>query len=425
MNRLFHVMLTHVIRRGRLDVTWADGSVTQYGALPGRSTGLRFHTRRAETAILVNPELRLGELYMDGEVSFPGKDGVLDFLCLVEDNWESLRSFPLTKLIGQIRVATRLWRQDNTKKRARSNVAHHYDIDERLYRLFLDADMQYSCAYFEDKAASLDAAQEAKKRHLAAKLALRPGVSILDIGCGWGGLALSLARLASANVTGVTLSQEQQRVAASRAKASGLDAQARFELKDYRALSGPFDRIVSVGMFEHVGVAHYTEFFDHVSRLLAPDGIMVLHAIGRFGPPGATNPWIEKYIFPGGYVPALSEVLAVIERSGLYVTDIEILRLHYAETLRIWRERFHAKWAEAAKLYDERFCRMWDFYLAGAEAAFRTGAQMVFQIQLTKDQRTLPLTRDYMYEADQRLRAEPEFSEVAKPAAATPARTLH
>ncbi|MFZ1991462.1 MAG: cyclopropane-fatty-acyl-phospholipid synthase family protein [Alphaproteobacteria bacterium] len=425
MNLVLDQMFKHVFRRGRLDVIWADGQASRYGNEPGRQAALRFHTRNAENAMLLSPELKLGELYMDGELSFGSAADVLEFLCMVEDNWDALRDFPLTKLIGKLRVATRLWRQDNVRHRARANVAHHYDLDERLYRLFLDADMQYSCAYFEDGAADIDAAQEAKKRHLASKLALRPGLSLLDIGCGWGGLGLSLARSSGVGVTGVTLSQEQQRVASERAARGGLASHARFELKDYRDLEGPFDRIVSVGMFEHVGVAHYPEFFENVKRLLKPDGVAVLHSIGRMGPPGATNPWIEKYIFPGGYTPALSEVMPAIERSGLFVTDIEILRLHYAETLKAWRARFHTRWSEAAKLFDERFCRMWDFYLAGSEAAFRTGAMMVFQIQLTKNLRALPITRDYMFDAEQRLRSDPEFSNAAKPAADAPARTIH
>ncbi|HXZ68144.1 MAG TPA: cyclopropane-fatty-acyl-phospholipid synthase family protein, partial [Alphaproteobacteria bacterium] len=220
-------------------------------------------------------------------------------------------------------------------------------------------------------------------------------------------------------------SQEQQRVASERVARAGLSSHACFELKDYRDLEGPFDRIVSVGMFEHVGVAHYPEFFEGVKRLLKPDGVAVLHSIGRMGPPGATNPWIEKYIFPGGYTPSLSEVMPAIERSGLFVTDIEILRLHYAETLKAWRARFHSRWSEAARLFDERFCRMWDFYLAGSEAAFRTGAMMVFQIQLTKNLRSLPITRDYMFDAEQRLRTDPEFSNAAKPQGDQATRTLH
>jgi cyclopropane-fatty-acyl-phospholipid synthase len=425
MNFVLDKMFKHVFRRGRLDVTWADGRTSRYGNDAGRHATLQFHTKHAENTLLLSPELKLGELYMDGEVSFATRDSVLELLCMVEDNWDFLRDFPLTKLIGKLRVATRLWRQDNKKARARANVAHHYDLDERLYRLFLDSDMQYSCAYFEDNSADIETAQEAKKRHLASKLALRPGLSVLDIGCGWGGLGLALTRSSGAQVTGVTLSQEQQRVASERAARAGLSSHARFELKDYRDLDDTFDRIVSVGMFEHVGVAHYQDYFDNVKRLLKPDGVAVVHSIGRMCPPGATNPWIEKYIFPGGYVPSLSEVMPAVERSGLFVTDIEILRLHYADTLKAWRERFHAHWRDAAVLFDERFCRMWDFYLAGSEAAFRTGAMMVFQIQLTNNLRALPLTRDYMFDAEQRLRSDPEFSSAAKPAGVQPERTIH
>jgi cyclopropane-fatty-acyl-phospholipid synthase len=311
----------------------------------------------------------------------------------------------------RLRFLARRMAQKHNPFRSRRNVAHHYDLDDRLYRLFLDEDMQYSCAYYERPGLSLSEAQLAKKRHIAAKLALRPGQSVLDIGSGWGGLGLYLARKASVDVTGVTLSAGQHRIANERARELGLEATARFELRDYRSLNRPFDRIVSVGMFEHVGVSHYREFFAKAAALLKPDGVMLLHAIGRSEPPGNANPWIRKYIFPGGYIPALSEVLAAIERSDLYVTDIEILRLHYAETLKAWRERFQARWDEAAKLYDERFCRMWDFYLAASEATLRAGGYVVFQIQLTKDLAAVPLTRDYMAAAEAKLRGAGERHE--------------
>jgi cyclopropane-fatty-acyl-phospholipid synthase len=260
--------------------------------------------------------------------------------------------------------------------------------------------MQYSCAYFDRPGVTLEEAQWAKKRHLAAKLALEPGQEVLDIGSGWGGLGLFLAESAQVKVTGVTLSSEQHRVSNQRAHSSGLDGRVRFELQDYRSLKRPFDRIVSVGMFEHVGAARCGEFFRTAAGLLKPNGVILLHAIGRFGPPGTTSPWIDKYIFPGVYAPALSEVLAAIERMGLIVTDIEILRLHYAETLKAWRQRFRKRWREAAKLYDERFCRMWDFYLVSCEAAFRTGDMMVFQLQIAKDRAAVPPTRDYMFAAE-------------------------
>ena len=404
MNHRLDRVFARVFRRGRLQVAWADGNITCYGDGDGRTARLVFRDPKAEWALLRNPELTLGETYMDGQIEFPG-DTLLDFLLLANENWDRFRKVPLVAALARLRFAGRRWVQNNSMLRARRNVAHHYDLDERLYRLFLDADMQYSCAYFETPETDLDEAQWAKKRHLAAKLYLKPGQEVLDIGSGWGGLGLFLAENADVDVTGVTLSSEQHRVSNQRARDNGLDRHVKFELKDYRALDRSFDRIVSVGMFEHVGSARFEEFFRTVERLLRPDGVMVLHSIGRFEPPGVTNPWIAKYIFPGGYIPALSEVLKAIERVGLYVTDVEILRLHYAETLKAWRERFRSNWDEAARIYDERFCRMWDFYLAGSEAAFRAGSMMVFQLQITRDTKAVPLTRDYMFAGEARMDA--------------------
>ncbi len=305
-----------------------------------------------------------------------------------------------------LRFLARRLSQFNPRKRARRNVAHHYDLDGRLYSLFLDADRQYSCAYFETPDTTLDDAQLAKKRHLAAKLLLdKPGKRVLDIGCGWGGLGLYLAEAARADVTGVTLSQEQHAIANERAAEKGLAERARFNLQDYRDVPGPFDRIVSVGMFEHVGVGHYDEFFKQCAKLLADDGVMVLHSIGRSEGPSVTNPWISKYIFPGGYIPALSEVLPCIEKAGLLVTDVEILRLHYAETLKAWRERFLAHQEDAERIYDRRFVRMWEFYLAASEMSFREQNMMNFQIQITKRQGVTPMTRGYIGQAERALEA--------------------
>ena len=295
--------------------------------------------------------------------------------------------------------------QFNPRARARRNVAHHYDLDGRHYCLFLDADRQYSCGYFQSPGQSLDDAELAKKRHLAAKLKLEPNKRVLDIGCGWGGLGLYLAEIGGANVTGITLSRELHVIANERAAEKGLAQRARFDLQDYRDLTEPFDRIVSVGTFEHVGVNHYDTFFYKCAQLLADDGVMVLHSIGRSEGPSVTNAWISKYIFPGGYIPALSEVLARTEKSGLLVTDIEILRLHYAETLKAWRERFLAHREEVEHIYDQRFVRMWEFYLAASEMSFREQHIMVFQIQLTKRQDVIPMTRDYIMRDEQRLQA--------------------
>ncbi len=281
------------------------------------------------------------------------------------------------------------------------HVARHYDLSHEHYRQFLGTDLQYSCAYFADPSFSLEQAQEAKKRHIAAKLLLEPGLRVLDVGCGWGGLALSLAEMERVEVVGVTLSREQLTVARQRAKQAQLDERVRFTLNDYREIEGPFDRIVSVGMFEHVGVPNYARFFQKIRELLSADGIALIHSIGRSNGPTITGAWTQKYIFPGGHIPALSEVAPLIERAGLVLTDLEVLRLHYAETLRHWRERFLASHRHDGRIYDERFCRKWEFYLASSELAFRYGGLMVFQAQLARQFDNLPLTRDYMYEREQ------------------------
>jgi cyclopropane-fatty-acyl-phospholipid synthase len=328
-----------------------------------------------------------------------------DVLAVVLAN---LRSNPKSPLVTWLRrAAARIWRpvdQFNAAGRARRNVAHHYDLNGQLYSLFLDRDLQYSCAYFPKGTETLEEAQTAKKRHIAAKLCLdRPGLSVLDIGCGWGGMALTLARDYGAEVTGITLSMEQLGGAKARAEAEGLADRVSFQLLDYRAADRRFDRIVSVGMFEHVGVFHYRAFFDTVSRCLKPDGVALLHSIGQWDGPGINNPWISKYIFPGAYCPALSEVMPAIERSGLLTTDIEVLRLHYAETLRHWRRRFAASRDTIASLYDERFCRMFEFYLSSCELGFRTGSLAVFQVQLAHQQTAVPLTRDYIADSERDL----------------------
>ncbi len=380
----------------------------------GDGTGVpvaaRFLTHEAERRLLANPELALGEIYMDG--SFVVERGsIADLLSIVMSQPAVVPDW--AKPQWWLRYLARHLRQLNVRGRARRNVAHHYDLDGRLYSLFLDADRQYSCAYFETPDATLDDAQLAKKRHLAAKLLIGRRHRILDIGCGWGGLGLYLAEMCDADVTGVTLSAEQLQVAEARAAERSLSASARFLLQDYRDVPGTFDRIVSVGMFEHVGVAFYDTFFRRCAELLADDGVMLLHSIGRSGGPDATNPWIAKYIFPGGYIPALSEVLPAIERAGLLVCDIEVLRLHYAETLKAWRERFMARRDEAVQLYDERFARMWEFYLAISEMAFRKQNLMNVQIQLTKRQGVVPMTRDYIPREETRLRARERGSRPA------------
>lgn len=401
IDRLLRFFLSQFIRRGSVTFTTSSGATFTCGDGTGKSVAVRFLTKEAERHLLLDPELALGEIYTDGEfvVETGSMTDLLEIVLGQPDlvpRWSRVRWW--------LRYLIRHWQQFNPPERSKRNVASHYDLDGRLYRLFLDADMQYSCAYFETPDSTLDDAQLAKKRHVAAKLLVKPDHRVLDIGSGWGGLGLYLAGMTGANVTGVTLSEEQLGVSNARAGELNLSDRAKFRLQDYRETPGPFDRIVSVGMFEHVGVDYYDTYFKRCAELLADDGVMVLHSIGRSEGPGITNPWIAKYIFPGGYIPALSEVLPAVERAGLLVDDIEVLRLHYAETLKAWRERFLARREEAAKLYDERFVRMWEFYLASSEMSFRKQSVMVFQIQLSKRQGVVPITRDYITREEQRLR---------------------
>jgi cyclopropane-fatty-acyl-phospholipid synthase len=402
MDRLLQFLLAHFIRRGNFRVTTSRGTVFTFGDGTGEPVAIRFTTRAAEWALLRNPELTFGESYMDGTVVVE-QGTIADVLKIVMRQQQD-KPPKWARVQFLARFLRRRWLQFNPRRRSRENVAHHYDLDGRLYSLFLDADRQYSCAYFETPDQSLDDAQLAKKRHLAAKLRLQPNQRVLDIGCGWGGLALYLAELIGVSVTGVTLSQEQFGIATSRASEKNLSDKAQFRLQDYRDIGEKFDRIVSVGMFEHVGVGHYQTFFNKCAEMLKDDGVMVLHSIGRSEGPGVTNPWIAKYIFPGGYIPAVSEVMETIQRSGLLICDLEILRLHYAETLKAWRERFLAHRDEVERIYDQRFVRMWEFYLACSEMAFREQNLMVMQYQLTKRQGVVPMTRDYIGREESRLR---------------------
>lgn len=405
MATLLQRFLEQFILDGGLEVCTASGRRYTIGNVNGPAPAIRFADRAAELRLLANPALALGELYMDGRLLVT-RGSIYDVVALATRNLALQPPVRLLRMRERLRVALRRVHQRNGERRARRNVAHHYDIDGRLYDLFLDPDRQYSCAYFETPDQSLEEAQLAKKRHIVAKLLVEPGHRVLDIGSGWGGLSLYLAEQCGASVTGITLSDEQLAIARSRAQHRRLAESVEFDLRDYRSVGGRFDRIVSVGMFEHVGVGYYDAFFSKVSDLLTDSGVMLLHAIGSSDGPGATNPWMAKYIFPGGYTPALSEVLPAIERAGLIVTDIEIFRLHYAETLQAWRERFLARRGEAKMLYDERFCRMWEFYLAGCEAAFRHGGLMVFQIQLAKRHDAVPLTRDYITQREALLRMQ-------------------
>ena len=400
--RLFDRMVRTIIRFGTLHVTLPDGHRVTAGDGTGEPVGIRLTDPALPRRIIATPDLAVGEGYMDGTVIIEGDD-LRGFHALAMRNLGTTPGIDLIpglwwqRPLALSRHALRRWHQWNPASRARANVAHHYDLSAKLYDLFLDADKQYSCAYFTDPSMTLDEAQEAKKRHIAGKLMIEPGMRVLDIGCGWGGLALTLARDYGARVVGVTLSEEQHKIATHRAREAGLADRAEFRLTDYRNITETFDRIVSVGMFEHVGVPHYDEYFAAVSDRLAPDGVALVHTIGRMRPPGITSPWIEKYIFPGGYIPALSEMVAPIERRQLYVTDIEIWRLHYAETLKHWYDRFVRSEDHARALYDERFCRMWRYYLAAAEMTFRYNRQCVFQVQLAHRQDAVPLSRDYLY----------------------------
>ncbi len=401
---LFQVFLRRLIRRGDLTVVLPGGKSFRIEGAP--FDALPPEERPAPVRLVIDdpgllrrlpwhPALAFGEGYMDGTVRF--EEGSLrDFLALFMLNAAAAGDRPLSRAKGGVDRLIRRLHQNNPIPRAARNVAHHYDLSPRLYELFLDADRQYSCAYFPTGSETLEQAQAAKKRHIAAKLLLRPGMRVLDIGCGWGGTALYLAREFGVSVTGITLSERQLEAARGRARAEGLDDRVRFELTDYREAGGTFDRIVSVGMFEHVGVRFYRAYFRAVRSLLAPDGVALLHTIGRSDPPGDTNPWLRKYIFPGGYCPALSEIMAAVERERLTATDVEVLRLHYARTLALWHQRFQANRAEIAAMLDERFCRMWEFYLIGSEMAFRHEDQVVFQIQLARDKAAVPDSRDYI-----------------------------
>jgi cyclopropane-fatty-acyl-phospholipid synthase len=391
--------LRRLIKHGRLTVIRPDGHEEQFGELtaaePRHDVAVRLKGALTSFKLSLHPDLYFGELYVDGALIIE-RGTLWDLLELLGRNQLEQGSVPGNSAIGPLQAVLRWMHQGNSRRAARRHVAHHYDLPHEHYRRFLDADLQYSCAYFAQPSFSLEQAQEAKKRHIAAKLLLEPGLRVLDIGCGWGGLTLSLAEMERVKVVGVTLSREQLTVARKRAKQARLEERVRFALKDYREIEGRFDRIVSVGMFEHVGIPHYARFFQKIRDLLTADGIALIHSIGRINGPAVTSAWTRKYIFPGGHIPALSEVAPVIERAGLVLTDLEILRLHYAETLRHWRERFIESHRQEGRTCDQRFCRMWEFYLASSELAFRHGGLMVFQTQLARQLDSVPLTRDYV-----------------------------
>ena len=401
---LIEKLVGKLIRKGRLDLFMPDGRKLEFGLGGGKPLTVRLTDRKAAFAIARNPRLGLGEAYMDGRILIEDGD-ILDLMELVTgaNRWEDGGAGRKAVNKGKNPLKA-LFRARNVAKRARKNVAHHYDIGNDLYRLFLDDDLQYSCAYFTDPKNSLEQAQLDKKAHIAAKLALEPGMHVLDIGCGWGGTALYLNRVADVEVTGVTLSEQQLKVARERAAAAGVSDQVKFELIDYRHVEEKFDRIVSIGMFEHVGAAHYDEFFAKCRELLKPDGVMLLHTIGKLGKASAPDPFTDKYVFPGYHLPSISQMSVASEKVRLITTDIETLRLHYAYTLRHWLERTRKAKARIVDLYDERFFRMWEFYLAGGVVAFESGSMCNYQLQYVRDRNTLPITRDYMAEAEERYR---------------------
>jgi cyclopropane-fatty-acyl-phospholipid synthase len=402
--KLFDALLRRLIRKGQLTVFDARGRRYDYGAPDGAAAPviIRFTDRWTTWRAAVDPALAIGEAYMDGRMRVEQGD-IRALLDLVGRNARWDDDDAVRMRLWRPRRRGMPWEAWNRPRRAIRNAAHHYDLSDRLYALFLDEDLQYSCGYFPAPDTGLEEAQLAKKAHIAAKLDLRPGQRVLDIGCGWGGLALYLHRIADVDVLGITLSEEQLAVARQRAEAAGVGDRVTFELCDYRTVSGRFDRIVSVGMFEHVGPPHYRTFFDRCRALLAEDGVMLLHTVGRADGPAPTDKWLARYIFPGGYVPALSQIAPAIEDARLWITDIEMLRLHYAYTLSHWYDRVVAARQEIVALYDERFFRMWQFYLAGAITAFRHDGHLNFQIQLSRRREALPVTRDYMAQAERKM----------------------
>lgn len=389
-------MMKAFIQKGSLTVIDADGKRHLFSGEPGLDVTMRLKDKALYKSLVFNSELAAGEAYMDGTMVFEDGSTLRDFLQLFSHNRLSLGSYPLQKAIRAVKMRFRKYQQSNRKGQAQQNVSHHYDLGNEFYKLFLDKNMLYSCAYFRNDKETLEKAQRNKLRLLAAKLNLQPGQKVLDIGCGWGDLALYLASLEDVKVLGVTLSREQQALASERAKKMGLSDRVEFRLQDYREVDDQFDRIVSVGMFEHVGVHHYDEFFKKVNTLMPDDGLAVIHSIGHMSPPGMASSWLRKYIFPGAYSPALSEVFEVIEQNNLWCSDLEFLRVHYAKTLAHWVERFDKNRDQVVEMYDERFARMWEFYLISCELMFRTGSQLVFHMQLSRNRDGAPIVRDYI-----------------------------
>jgi cyclopropane-fatty-acyl-phospholipid synthase len=414
---LLDKMLRQVLLKGELTVIDHGGKEYRYGAPDPnhRPVTMKLTDSRIAFDLVANPRLGAGEAYMEGRI-VPVVGDIRDFLLLFGYNKPFESPEHAIEPKGPFRKAADFLGgkldQVNWKTRSRRNAEHTYNLTRRLYELFLDADRQYTMAYYRDTSNSLEKAQLDKKAHIASKLYLKPGMKVLDIGCGWGGFALYLHRHYGVDVLGVALAPDQIAFCKERAEAEGVADKVKFELMDYRDIQGQFDRISNVGLIEHLGTPHYPGFFAHIRRLLAPDGVMVSHCCGRMGEPGTTDPWTRKYIFPGGYIPALSELVAEAERHKLIVTDVEGMRYHYAHTLEEWYRRTNAAEAEIVEMYDQRFFRMWQFYLAGSEMAFRYGGLLNWQIQYVKTRAAIPMTRDYMYEESKRLReseAPPEW----------------
>lgn len=392
-------MLRSLLREGALHVVMPSGGNHTYGNQSGHPVTARLHEASTVRHLALNPEMALGEAYMNGSLTIDGDD-LQSFLALIVQNVQraAVNRVWWQKPLLKSRSALRWLAQNNVIERARGNVAHHYDLSGRLYDLFLDDDRQYSCGFFKDPNETLDQAQTHKKEHIARKLMIHPGMSVLDIGCGWGGMALTLAKDYGARVVGITLSEEQHAYATRRVEREGLADRVDFRLCDYRNIDESFDRIVSIGMFEHVGLRHFDEYFQTIRDRLSPNGVALIHTIGWTAPATGTNPWIAKYIFPGGYIPTVSEAMCAVEKARLWATDIECWRLHYAYTLRHWYDRFQANADQVVAMYDDRFVRMWRFYLAACEQTFRHGPQVVFQFQLCRNIDAVPLTRDYLYD---------------------------
>jgi cyclopropane-fatty-acyl-phospholipid synthase len=404
MSTFFRNFASKLVRVGSLEIEEPNGERFFVGDGSGAAPLVKIADKGVKTALLRDPEMAFGELFMDGRIEVK-RGSIYDVIAIASRNMMRGGGSRWVEFLQKTRLAIRRWMQ-NTMPRAAANAAHHYDIGNEFYGLFLDPDRQYSCAYFDTPDAGLDAAQRAKLRHIAAKLLLKPGDRVLDIGCGWGGLALYLARTSGARVTGITLSREQLDFAEVLLGALEDRPAVELRLQDYREVEERYDRVVSIGMFEHVGVGAYDVFFQKLASVLADDGVALLHTIGQSGPPRAVSPWVLKHIFPGGYLPALSEITPAIERAGLIVTDVEVLRLHYAKTLEHWRARFLKHRDQARALYDERFCRMWEFYLSIAQSAFEYENQVVFQIQMAKRIDSVPLTRSYIAEREAKLRSK-------------------